>query len=192
MNIRFLTYLDTANVLVGLAGKRDKLFDDNRLRQDAPGSPHHDTRTILLREPSSGLTEESWFADEEYRNTPTLNEWEAAKALLQRARAEAAKMGAANGVALSRVGKAMVVDLKPQGWIDWHRDEGAYAENHARFHVALRTNPGCVMYSGGEAAHLPVGHLYWLDVRQIHAAVNFGLHRRVHLIFDLRIERRTP
>lgn len=164
-----------------------KLFDEGSERERWAKSPHHDTQSILLRGPPDP-SPENWFADDiRHVNYPTMEakEWVALRTCLQRVR-QAVRVSL-NQNSEPVMGKAMIVRLKPQGTIDWHTDEGAYAQHHLRYHLPIVTNPACNFYSGIEVMHMPVGQLNYFDNHVPHSAVNFGKSARIHLIVDFRI-----
>ena len=179
-----IAHLDTFD-LVGSLRNRMALFDKIKIRQETPGSAHTHTRSIFLRGPENPNTQ-NWFEDVPQIDYQPLAGWK-----------EAIRFSGILGAALTtrlpvqidplHRGKAMIVELAPGSAVDWHRDEGAYARVHRRFHLPLVTNPGCFLFSGGEYAQLPVGALTWFDNHALHSAVNFGQYPRVHLIVDYRI-----
>jgi len=177
VHIRGVAALDTFAAVASLY-ERQAGFDKITLRQDTPGSPHRETRAIFLRGPDDP-TVTRWFEDLPHGDYPDLVHWPEMQALLS------AICGALRQPPTA-LGKAMVVELKPQGSIAWHVDEGAYAVRHNRYHVALTTNPGAVLLSGGEQAHVPVGALVAFDTAVLHSAVNVGSTPRIHLIVDCR------
>ena len=166
----------------GLMLKYRVRFADDKRRQQVPNSPHHDTETIVLRGPKDA-TPAAWFEDGEMVDYPIMKEWKAARITMLKIRNAAAGL---NGGKPVQIGKAMVVSLKVGGHVDWHTDEGEYAEAHLRLHVCLVPSPGAWLYSGGEAANIPVGQLTFFQNRVLHSAINTGPCARHHLIVDCR------
>lgn len=181
-NFLALGFVDTSVCTANLVLKfRDRFGQDAR-REKAPGSPHHDTDAILLRGPKDP-SPANWFGDIEHVDYPILKEWKSAANLLSRIRNAAAPFLKGQQAVL---GKAMVVRLKPKGFVDWHVDEGEYAAVHDRLHICLIPSPGAWLYSGGEMACPPVGQITWINNRVLHSATNLGDVARVHLIVDVR------
>lgn len=182
MNFRALAFLDTANFTATLVNKYRDEWGKNTQRQSFPGSPHHDTQVILLRGPQNP-SPENWLADVPQVDYPILKDWKSARALLVRIKDAVQPLFPKSKIVL---GKAMVVRLKIGGHVDWHIDEGAYAELHDRAHLCLLPSPGAFLYSGGEQAQPQVGVLTWVNNRVPHSALNMGPVTRSHLIVDVR------
>src|ERR1700693_153422 len=108
-------------------------FDDDTRRQDYPGSAHKHSKTIILRSPEDP-TPENWMQDVPYFPTDLFREWTAAQEFMGRV-----ERLVSNAMASPEpdFGKIMIVRLEPGGWVDWHKDEGPYAEAYARFHITL-------------------------------------------------------
>lgn len=169
-----ITFIDTWAFAASVYSKRN-LFQENE-RTKLAGSPHHATKSIILRAPAERKLE-TWIDDVDHFDSAELTGWKIATNLLTKIRRQ---------IGNAEMGKAMVVLLKPGGVIDWHRDEGPYYEKHWRFHLPIVTNPLCLMYSGSSAAHMPVGQLTGFDNIDWHSAANHGQHDRIHLIVDIR------
>lgn len=176
-HIRAIGHLDTFALLASLYERRSE-FDTITLRQDTPGSPHRDTRAIFLRGPDEP-TVTRWFEDVPHVDYPAWRTWPEAEPLFTNLLTSLPQP-------IPDVGKVMLVELKPGGALAWHVDEGAYAVQHERYHLALTTNPGAWLLSGGEQAHVPVGALVWFDNHALHSAINVGPTPRIHLIVDIR------
>ena len=177
--INGLAHIDVFDLVASL---RDRMtdFDKVTLRQEWPGSPHHDTRAIILRGPVGlGRTlplPAGWFDDVPHEDLLPRWDWPEVRDVLR----EIEKLAPVG------LGKAMIVALRPGGSIDWHVDEGPYAQAHLRYHLPLVTNPFAHLYSGGEQAHVPVGALTFFDTSVLHSATNLGPTDRIHLIVDAR------
>lgn len=159
-------------------------FQDDKRRQSYEGSPHHDTEMILLRGPEKPDAK-NWFDDCPQVNQPILTEWKSARALLGRIKTSLSPLPIMGGKPIE-LGKVMIVSLKAGGFVDWHIDEGEYAETHLRGHLCLIPSPGAWLLSGGEAAMPAVGVLTYFNNRVLHSAINLGDYPRVHLIVDVR------
>jgi Aspartyl/Asparaginyl beta-hydroxylase len=180
--IEAVGWVDVQEV-VGEVGERERqgLFDAIRIRQEVVGGPHKDTRAIFLRGPAmaglglSGMAE-AWMQEVRCVAYPAMKAWWGMARVLQAVWGMVGRRG---------LGKVMVVELKAGGSIGWHIDEGGYAQGYERYHVAIRTNPYCWLYSGGEAGHVPVGAVVKFDTSVLHSAANFGTTPRWHLIVDV-------
>lgn len=181
-------FIDVSYMAAALVLKHASRFDDDKRRQNEPGSPHHDTRTIVLRAPNglddapAGTLKSLWQADVPHEDMPLLADWPSARQVLH---AIAQSHQRRSGL-VPEFGKVMVVSLKVDGYVDWHVDEGAYAEAHDRYHICLVPSPGARIFAGGEAAILPYGQLTWINNRRLHSAINLGPCPRIHLIADIR------
>lgn len=143
-------------------------------RNEHPLSPHKHSRIITLRGPSNGSAE-NWQLDIPNDEESYASEWIVFRQQIAQIFSP-----------IAAYGKVMLVSLLPGGVVDWHTDEGEYAEAHRRFHVPITTNPGAVLLAECESAHLPVGQLTEINNRVLHSAINVGPTPRVHLIFDVR------
>lgn len=175
-------FIDASMMTATLLTRHKALFEADTRRQEHLASPHHDTQSILLRGPKSPSAE-NWLEDVPQVDLPALSEWKTAKALLARIKNAVAPL---NDNKPGILGKAMIVSLKPNGFVDWHVDEGSYAETHHRLHLCLVPSPGAWLYSGGEAFSPPVGLLTGVNNRVLHSALNTGPTARIHLIVDVR------
>ncbi len=81
---------------------------------------------------------------------------------------------------------AMLVALRELGGtLPFHHDEFD-AKHLARYHLVLQTNDRCWTLHDNCWQRPEAGHLYHMDPRQEHAAVNFGPTPRVHLVVDVQ------
>lgn len=182
MTIAPLDFIDVSHMAAALVMKHSVHFRDDTRRQDVIGSPHHDTETILLRGPAGEVSRESWFADVAHTDMPILAKWPTARQVIEAIAVSHKRRTGGEPV----FGKIMVVSLKPGGSVDWHTDQGAYAEAHDRMHICLQPSPGAWLFSGGAQAILPMGQLAYFDNHVLHSAINLGPVPRVHLICDIR------
>lgn len=187
-NIQPLDFVDTSYMAAALLMKHAVRFKDDTRRQDYPGSPHHDTETILLRGPfdmdenSGAALRANWQEDVPHADRQILANWPTARTVI----GEIAASHERRSTAPPEFGKIMVVSLRPGGKVDWHSDQGPYAEAYDRFHVCLVPSPGAFLFSGGMAMTLQPGVICWVNNRTLHSAINVGPCARVHLIFDVR------
>jgi hypothetical protein len=175
-------FIDVSRMAAALVLKHAVHFADDKRRQSTPGTPHHDTETILLRGPLGEITTENWFQDVPHADTDLLKSWPSAQQVLGKIAESHVRRAGHEPI----LGKAMVVSLKAGGHVDWHVDQGAYAEAHDRFHVCLVPSSGAMTYCGGLGASLPVGQLTWINNRALHSAINVGSNPRINLIVDVR------
>lgn len=110
---------------------------------------------------------------------PILAEWKTAKALLSRTRAALAPFF---GGKTPELGEAALVRLKAGGHLEW-----GFADAGHSFHLPIVPSPGAWVYSGGEAAVLPVGQLTFVNRRVLHSAINLGEHPVIHLVIDAKL-----
>ena len=180
MSFTPVAVIDVWGLQASLFGKRQQF--SKATARHMPGSPHHDSESIVLRGPKADWEDPiQWLADLPHVDAAILKDWKAASNVLSRIRKALIKDDH-----VPVLGKAMLVSLKPSGWVDWHIDEGEYAEKHDRFHLPIVTNPGAMLYSGSNQMSPACGILTWINNRQPHCAVNLGKTPRVHLILDVR------
>lgn len=186
MNIALVDFIDVSRMAAGLVLKHAVRFDDDTRRQMAPNSPHKDTRTILLRGPADldGRQDPQphWQADVPHEDQPLLADWPSARMVMEQVAVSHRRRTGLDPM----FGKILIVSLRAGGIVDWHRDEGAYADVHDRFHLCLVPAYGAVLYSGGDAAIPAQGNLTYFNNHVQHSAVNFGTNERIHLIADIR------
>lgn len=76
--------------------------------------------------------------------------------------------------------------LGPGSAILPHDDLDLAAEaGRARLHLPITTNPGVRFVLNGAAVPMAIGELWYLRLRDRHAAVNEGTTDRVHLVIDV-------
>ena len=180
MQIRPICFLDGSLVAARALTTYRERWKEQTFRQDTPGSPHHDTEAILLRGPAQPSAE-NWLADVEQVDYPILTEFKSARSLLLKIKAALVPFSPK-----PEFGKAMLVSLRPGGIVDWHTDEGAYAEQHERFHLCLVPSAGALCIYGTEPVSMAVGMLNWVNNRVPHTAINLGTNSRIHLVVDVR------
>lgn len=82
--------------------------------------------------------------------------------------------------------------LDPGTATPWRAEDGAYFREYWRLHLAIRTNPGCMMFAGTEAVNLLPGQIMRVATSVKASAVNGGEWPRIHLILDFRLKPRDP
>ncbi len=177
---RLLADLPVGPLLAKLA-EHPALWGAMTIRQDFEGSPHRDTRCIVLNGPR---TLDPVAAMSDTTSMPYMPAWGllsgAASPLL------AALCEAIGVTDASAVGRIMLVELAAGGEIAPHRDEGLYAKTFSRFHICLS---GASRFRCGENsetwwAMVQPGSAWWFNHRETHAVTNIGGAPRVHLIVD--------
>jgi len=166
--------LDVAPLLAALEAKPE-LWNDITIRQDFPGSAHHDTECIFLRGPAT-FTVYDYFDNTfayDYRAMDVLEDVVAPllKPVLQ-------------GLGATELGYVLIVKLQPGGHVDEHIDEGTYADHYSRFHLALTGEEGATLTAGGETQHFAPGEVWWFNHKALHSADNKSESPRIHVIFD--------
>jgi hypothetical protein len=160
---------------------RPDLWGEITARQDHPMSPHRDTEAVFLRW-CRGADVVSVFTDLVAVDYPALHvlhreTWPILDAIV-------------NAVGGTELGRAMVVNLKPGGFIKPHADEGAYADTFERFHVPLRAPGECYFHVDGdgetETVRMKTGELWWFDHKRTHWVGNASVDPRWHLIVDIK------
>jgi hypothetical protein len=148
-----------------------------RFAPDADAAPGR--KVIPLRGPA----EDSDPADDTrfQFNRAATQKWPELRAALERILRVGKALG---GIDLGRIELELV---SPGAALPWRREVGDYVERYERLHLALRTNPGAIVYSGNEGLHLLVGAATIVARRGVPtSAVNMGESPRIHLVVDFR------
>lgn len=180
---RLATGLDVAPLVAALE-RQPALWGELTFRQAHPASPHRATEAIYLTYCES-ITVDAVFTDLRAVPYPALARLPEVLLLLDDI---AALAGA------TARGRAMIVNLKPDGHITPHADEGVYADFYERFHLCLAAAPGNLFECAGELVQMRPGELWWFNHKRAHAVANYSDAPRWHLIVDLvapayRVER---
>lgn len=158
------------------------LWGEITARQDHPASPHRDTEAIFLRW-CAGRDVQSVFTDLHAVEYPAFH-------TLHRQTWPLLDLIYAN-VGGRELGRAVLVNLKPGGYITPHVDEGAYADHFERFHLPLCSGVDNFFHVEGEGAqptqtvHMKPGELWWFNHKQPHWVANSSKQPRIHLIVDI-------
>lgn len=151
-----------------------ELFDEMTLRQDFEGSPHKDTKCVILRWCKS-LDLNSAFTEIPAFNFPAMGKLPSVHELIQYT---------LHRVSASELGRVLIVSLCPSGRILPHADEGTYADYYERFHIALNSEEGSHFKCGDETVHMKTGELWYFNHKAEHEVSNLSSEPRVHLIID--------
>lgn len=79
----------------------------------------------------------------------------------------------------------MLVKLEQGNTIPPHCDK-PLAAGIVRRHLVIATDPSSWCMHGGEWQQLDAGGIYLMDPQYIHAAINWGVTPRIHLVVDSR------
>lgn len=85
----------------------------------------------------------------------------------------------ANSLGMGDCGRVRMLMMLPKTTYTLHYDADLW-----RLHIPLITNPDAFMFVDGKMWHLPIGNAYLVKVEHHHLAVNAGLEKRIHLVFD--------
>jgi hypothetical protein len=168
----FLGVLDPKDVRAALV-EHEAHFQAHTWRQATEGSPHSDTETIYLRMPSV-ITRDTIFEGLEVVDYPAMEIPAFAKAIQDLGR-----------MVYGGIARAMIVRLRPWGFISPHVDEGGYSLATGRCHWVIETNPDCSCRIENELVHMEDSEVWWFDKHARHCCGNEGETPRVHLIFDV-------
>ena len=149
------------------------------LRQHTGLFDHGTPRILTIREPRNNTTED----DEDFIwRAALVKKWRELHHFLGRTRREAEK-----AFGPQDIGHIYLEMLDAGVRLPWADGlSGSYAERYTRLHLALRTNPQAMMYSGAEVASPAPGWLTAVNFRVPHSAINLGDWPRVHLVVDFR------
>lgn len=155
------------------------LWNEITARQTTPGSPHKSTETIFLRWAES-QTLDAVFNEIPAVDYPAMEKLPEARDLI---------MKLLSGVDGIELGRAIIVKLKPDGFITPHADEGAYADHFERFHICLSASRGNGFFVGTPEANAELvcmkpGEAWWFNHKMTHWVVNESSEDRIHLIID--------
>ena len=174
---RLMTSLPVGALLDALAAQ-PSLWDEITVRQEAPGSPHHDTECIWLRGPRD-ITLDTVFNELRAVDYPSMHEL--AQAVYPLVAPVLREIGS------TQLGRVLIVKLKPGGVIDPHEDTGRYAKAYSRFHLVLTSAPGNTFTCDNQTVHMQPGELWWFNHRGEHSVRNDSDTDRIHLIFDAQV-----
>lgn len=157
---------------------RPHLWNQNTLRTAHAGTAHAEVDDIWLRFnrlQGDGL---SVVNDLDCYNYPAFFELPQARALVS---------GLMARVEGERLGRCLVTRLKPGAVITPHVDQGSPATYYDRFHIVVKSTPGCLFRSGDEQVHMQTGEIWWFDNCQEHEVLNYSADDRIHVVVDIRV-----
>lgn len=158
---------------------RPELWGEITLRQKFEGTPHSETECIFLRW-AKEKTLEAAFIDIEAADTETMEKLPGARELIEKV---------CNLIGCEKLGRSIMTRLAPNGLIDKHSDEGAYADYYERFHLCIEGDQSNIFYVEssegiGEYATFKPGEIWWFNHKRPHWAFNGSEKPRIHLIID--------
>lgn len=159
--------------LLGEIHSQSELWNEITERESYPGTAHADTRSIFLRWCKT-RTIEAAFTEIAAVDYPAFEKLPTSRGLIE---------SIFEQVRGEKLGRAMIVMLKPGGRIKPHIDEGSYADHYERFHLCLRGS--CLFKAGWDIARMSAGELWWFNHKTTHEVVNDGKQARLHLIVDI-------
>lgn len=151
-----------------------KLWNQNRLRTEHPGSPHSACDDILLRFQG----ESSQIIDD-----PECIWYPAWDVLTE---AHNLIFDLCRVVKAERIGRLIISRLPPGGVITPHVDGGAVAQVYTRYQMPLQSALGVVFECEGEKVQMVGGEVWWFDNKRTHSVINNSATDRISLIADLR------
>lgn len=87
---------------------------------------------------------------------------------------------------LGDTGRFWIGKFSPESCTPWERDETD--RKYVRLILALETNPAVLVTCGGQTQHMPVGGLWWMQVKALHSFQNWGAFPAVHMNVEIAIE----
>jgi len=171
--IRVSAGADVRHLLYSLS-RQPEIWNEITARQSFEDSPHKDTECIFLRW-ASDPNPEAAFTDlvaVDYLALRKLPEFRSAVSQVY------------SEVQGTKLGRAILVKLKPGGVIIPHADEGAYADHYERFHLVLDSEVSTTFYCDGESVEMRPGEVWWFNHKLEHWVINPTTQSRTHLIVD--------
>lgn len=150
------------------------LWREITLRQEYPGSAHHDTEAIVIRGPKS-FSNEDYFCDFSALSYPA--------AVILDDQITPLIWPVLQALQVKELGRLFIIKLKPHGIVDLHIDEGDYADHYSRFHICLQSE-NATLTVRDETQHFAPGEAWWLDHKAPHYGNNDSDISRIHIIFD--------
>ena len=152
------------------------LWDEITARQEYTGTAHKDTHCIYPRGPLK-FTPYFYMFDTGAYDYPVMDTLaDVLVPILRPLLTDVLKV--------EKLGRVLIVKLRPGGIITPHIDEGTYADHYARFHVAVTGTDKATLTAGDETHHIAPGEAWWFDHKVRHSARNDGDTDRIHIIID--------
>jgi hypothetical protein len=80
--------------------------------------------------------------------------------------------------------RTLLTRLAPAAEITPHADDGYSLRRCHRIHIPIVTNPDCLFTVGDLTWNMPMGEMWEINNRRLHAVTNGGTEHRIHLIMD--------
>ena len=182
-NFQPITTLNPVPLLNEILRQADLWKADTYLR-DYPQGPFGDTETIFVRFPPSSVSEL-----ERGEKDPHECVW--MDGAIQLPSARPLVLGLMSMVGGERLGRVMINKLRPGGRIYPHADTPVHAEYWDRFHMVLKSGPGCNFRCADEVVNMPAGSVWWFQNILEHEVINNSADDRIHMVVDIRTFRVT-
>lgn len=180
-NFQLLATIDPA-ALYNEVLRQPQLWKADTYLRDYPQGPFGDTETIFLRFPPASVTELE-------RGQRDQHECVWMDGYLHLPSARNIIFGLMAQVKGERLGRVMINKIRAGGHIYPHADTPAHAEYWDRYHVVLKSGPGCNFRCGDEVVNMETGQVWWFQNALEHEVLNNSSDDRLHLIIDIRTQR---
>ena len=162
------------------------LFKNRSFRQGFPGSPHVDTEFISCRTTyDPPVSDRPELLNEYLSNHASNLEAVDTEDYLLLPNVYQHVMRLAGYLWAERVGRVMVVRLKPGGHVHPHKDMGEYHDYYDRYHMVLSGE--CHFRCGREIVKMLPGDVWWFFNNEEHEVWNDASRPRDHIIVDLKL-----
>ena len=159
--------------------RQEHLWKADTYLRDYPQGPFGDTETIFVRFPPASVSELERGLRDQHECV-----WMDGAIHLPSARPLV--LGLMAMVGGERLGRVMINKIKPGGRIYPHADTPAHAEYWDRYHMVLKSGPGCNFRAGDETIHMPPCTVWWFQNAIEHEVVNNSADDRIHMVVDIR------
>ena len=166
--------------------RHPELWNANRRRKEAPGTPHSQMSDIWVRYNDSKPFEES--GDWSKFNDVHVPVWYPAWNALPSLKPIVFELMSAIGGEM--IGGILITKIPPGCGIDPHTDAGWHVEYYDKFYLQLKNSPGCVFGAshGGVIEELEPspGDIWLFDNRKLHWVRNASKEDRITCIVCIR------
>lgn len=162
--------------------RQPHLWKADTYLRDYPQGPFGDTDTIFLRFPPASVTELE-RGERDQHECVWMDGW------LHLPSARSLVFGLMSKVSGERLGRVMINRLKAGGHVYPHADTPAHADYWDRYHIVLKSGPGCNFRCGDEVVNMETGSVWWFQNALEHEVLNNSDDDRIHLIVDIRTQR---
>lgn len=155
------------------------LWNENRIRQTFPDSPHREVEDIILR--GQKLEGDSVKDILKAQNDLQCYNYPVFDVLPQIRHFIFSLMGR---IEATQLGRVIITKLAPGKQIYKHKDTGKYSEAYNRYHLVIQSGMGAIFNIEEEAVTMKSGEVWWIDKLAEHSVVNNSAIDRIHLIID--------